>query len=90
MSEILEQLQKAFGEPLLRDEVGLSAVTIVELMHGVSRAALEAQRRRRLAFDQDLRVAIMVHPLTDEIAGRRESSPGVRPSVASLCHSPTC
>jgi tRNA(fMet)-specific endonuclease VapC len=66
VSEILEQLQNAWGE----NEVGLSAVTIVELTHGVQRAKLEAQRQMRQAFVRELRAAISVYPLTDEIAER--------------------
>jgi predicted nucleic acid-binding protein len=38
--EILEQLQNAWGEA----EVDLSAVTIVELTHGIQRAKLDGQR----------------------------------------------
>jgi tRNA(fMet)-specific endonuclease VapC len=66
VSEILEQLQNAWGET----EVGLSAVTIVELTHGTQRAKLEAQRQRRQAFVRELRATISVHPLTYEIAER--------------------
>jgi predicted nucleic acid-binding protein len=50
--------------------VGLSAVTIVELTHGIQRAKLEAQRLRRQVFVQELRATVTVHPLTDEIAER--------------------
>ena len=64
--EILEQVQNAWGEA----EVGLSAVTIVELTHGIQRAKLEAQRQRRQVFVRELRAAMTVHPLTDEIAER--------------------
>jgi tRNA(fMet)-specific endonuclease VapC len=66
VSEILEQIQNAWGDT----QVGLSAVTIVELTHGIERAKLEAQRQRRQAFVQELRAAIIVHALTDEIAER--------------------
>jgi len=41
--EILEQVQNVWGET----EVGLSAVTIVELTHGIQRSKLEGQRQRR-------------------------------------------
>ena len=64
--EILEQIKNAWGET----EVGLSAVTIVELTHGIQRAKFEIQRQRRREFVQDLRAAMTVHPLTDEIAER--------------------
>jgi predicted nucleic acid-binding protein len=64
--EILEQVRNSWGEA----EVGLSAVTIVELTHGIQRAKLEVQRQRRQVFVQELRAAMIVHPLTDEIAER--------------------
>ena len=66
IATILEQIQTAWGE----SEVGLSAVTIVELMHGIQRAKLEAQRQRRQVFVEEVRAAMTVHPLTDEIAAR--------------------
>ena len=45
-------------------------MTIVELTHGIERAKLDAQRQRRKVFVQELRAAMMVYPLTDEIAER--------------------
>lgn len=66
IAEILESLQNALGET----EVGLSVITIAELAHGIQRAKPGAQRQRREAFVQDLRAALTVYPLTDEIAER--------------------
>ena len=57
IAEILESIQKAVGET----EVGLSAITIVELTHGIQRAQLGPQRQRRQAFVQDLRAALTVY-----------------------------
>jgi predicted nucleic acid-binding protein len=62
--EILEQAQKVWADT----KVGISAVTMVELAHGIQRAKLEAQRQRRQMFVQVLRAALTVYPLTDEIA----------------------
>ena len=84
--EILEQVKNAWGET----EVGLSAVTIVELTHGIQRARIETQRQRRRVFVQDLRAAMTVHPLTDEIAERaglisgREAERGITLSFPDL------
>ena len=64
VSEILERVQSAFGETA----VGLSAVTIVELTHGIQRARIAVQRQRRQLLVQELRAAVRVYPLTDEIA----------------------
>jgi predicted nucleic acid-binding protein len=44
--EILEQIQAAHGEI----DLGLSVVTIAELMHGAYRARTDIQQKRRLTF----------------------------------------
>jgi tRNA(fMet)-specific endonuclease VapC len=64
VQEILEQVEQAWGQ----DKVGLSAVTIVELTHGIQRAKFETQRQRRQVFVQDLKSAVTVYSLTAEIA----------------------
>ncbi|HEY6343332.1 MAG TPA: type II toxin-antitoxin system VapC family toxin [Bryobacteraceae bacterium] len=51
-------------------ERGDRAVTIVELVHGIQRAKLESQHERRRIFVQDLRAAIRVYAVTEEIAER--------------------
>jgi tRNA(fMet)-specific endonuclease VapC len=72
--EILEQIRESCGET----ETGLSAVTIVELTHGIQRAKTEAQRRGREIFVRDIRASMIVHPLTDEIASRAGTISGER------------
>lgn len=62
--EILEQFKSNYGET----EIGLSVITIAELMHGAFRARLEAHRLRRLAFVDRLCLDIPVYPVTVEIA----------------------
>lgn len=64
--EILAQVRQACGET----EIGLSVVTIVELTHGVQRAKTEAQRQRREAFVGELSAAVVVYPVTAEVAHR--------------------
>jgi len=49
-------------------ESGLSAVTIVELTHGIYRARSPADRERRQTFTEELCRDLMVHPITLEIA----------------------
>jgi tRNA(fMet)-specific endonuclease VapC len=69
--EILKRIQAARGE----DVYALSAVTIVELTHGIYRAKSPGDRQRRLAFSEELRRDVVVHPLTvaiAELAGRIE------------------
>jgi predicted nucleic acid-binding protein len=80
VSEILQQVHDAWGET----EVGLSAVTIVELSHGIQRAKHEAQRGRRQAFVHELRAALLLHPLTGEIAERAGLISGQEPNAALL------
>ena len=62
--QILEQIKAAHGEV----DIGLSVVTIAELMHGAYRAKEDARKRRRLAFIDRLCSDVPVHPLTVEIA----------------------
>jgi predicted nucleic acid-binding protein len=66
VADILEQIQQAWGET----QAGLSAVTVVEFAHAIERAKTDEQRQRREAFLAELRAAMKVHPLTDEIAER--------------------
>lgn len=69
--QILEQVHSAYHET----EVGLSVVTVVELMHGVYRAKLEERRQRRQAFVDELIRDVPVHPITLDtarLAGRIE------------------
>jgi tRNA(fMet)-specific endonuclease VapC len=62
--QILEQFRTDHGEI----EVGLSVVTIVELAHGVQRAATEERRQRRQAFLDELIRDLPVYPVSLEIA----------------------
>jgi predicted nucleic acid-binding protein len=62
--QILEQLQSALGEV----DIGLSVVTIAELMHGAYRAKTDADKQRRLAFIDRLCSDVPVHPVTLETA----------------------
>jgi predicted nucleic acid-binding protein len=62
--QILEQIQASCGET----DVGLSVVTIAELMHGVYRARTDADKQRRQAFIERLSRDVPVYPLTIEIA----------------------
>jgi predicted nucleic acid-binding protein len=48
--EILEQLRAAHGEI----ELGLSVITVAELVHGAYRAQTETQQKRRLNFIEEL------------------------------------
>jgi tRNA(fMet)-specific endonuclease VapC len=61
---ILKRVQAVHGET----ESGLSAITIVELTHGIYRARTDIDRERRRAFVEELCRSMAVHPVTLEIA----------------------
>ena len=62
--EILKKVQSAYGEA----EAALSAVTTVELTHGIYRARTEADRVRRQAFADEVCRDMLVHPVGIEVA----------------------
>lgn len=62
--QILQRVQAMHGET----EAALSAVTIVELTHGIYRAKSDADRQRRRLFTDELCRDVVVHPVTLEIA----------------------
>jgi predicted nucleic acid-binding protein len=62
--EILEQIKAAQGEI----EIGLSVVTIAELVHGAYRTKTQVQQQRRLEFIERLSIDVPVHPVTLDIA----------------------
>ena len=49
-------------------EAALSAVGVVELVHGIHRADTAERRARREAFVEDLPSAVAIYPLTTEVA----------------------
>jgi tRNA(fMet)-specific endonuclease VapC len=62
--EILEQLKAVQDD----SEIGLSVVTIAELVHGAYRTKSEVQQRGRLEFIERLSTDVPVHPVTLDIA----------------------
>jgi len=75
--DILKRVQAKQGET----ESALSAVTIVELTHGIYRARNDTDRERRRAFTDELLRDMTVHPITLEIAqlaGRVEGEQAAR------------
>jgi tRNA(fMet)-specific endonuclease VapC len=49
-------------------ETALTAVGVVELVHGIHRADTPERRARREAFVEDLLSAVAVYPLTTDVA----------------------
>ncbi len=75
--QILEQFRADSGEV----EIGLSVVSIVELVHGVQRAGTQDRRQRRQAFVDELIRDVPVHPVTIEtarLAGRIEGDQAIQ------------
>lgn len=64
VGQILKRVRAAHRDT----EAGLSAVTIVELVHGIYRAKTDADRERRRLFTDELCRDVAVHPVTLEIA----------------------
>lgn len=62
--QILEQVRASQGEI----DIGLSVVTVAELIHGAYRAQEETRQQRRLAFIEELCRDVPAHPVTLEIA----------------------
>lgn len=62
--QILKRVRAAHGET----EAVLSAITIVELTHGIYRAKSDADRERRRLFTDELCRDVVVHPVTLEVA----------------------
>jgi tRNA(fMet)-specific endonuclease VapC len=81
--DILELVQASQGET----ENALSAVTVVELTHGIYRAKSETDAGRRRAFVEELCKAIPVQSVTLEIAqlaGRIEGEQAAKGVVIAL------
>jgi predicted nucleic acid-binding protein len=71
IEDILRQVRTSQGDV----DVALSAVSVVELTHGIYRAKSEAQRKRRRGFTEGVYQSLMVHPVSLEaaqLAGRIE------------------
>jgi predicted nucleic acid-binding protein len=81
--DILERVQSLQGET----ENAISAVTVLELTHGIYRAKSETDARRRQAFVDELCQAVPVEPVTLEIAqlaGRIEGEEAAKGIVIAL------
>jgi len=81
--DILERAKASQGET----ENALSAITVVELTHGIYRAKSEADRQQRRVFVEELSQAIPVHSVTLEIAqlaGRIEGEQAAKGVVIAL------
>jgi predicted nucleic acid-binding protein len=75
--QILEQILADCGQV----DIGLSVVSVAELIHSAYRAKADVDRHRRLAFVERLYSDVPVHPVTIETArmvGQIEGEQGGR------------
>ena len=77
VAQLLAEVFAAVGD----QEVALSAIALVELVHGIERANTAQVRTRREAFIQELLADVPVYPFTRQIAflaGRVDGSGPLR------------
>jgi tRNA(fMet)-specific endonuclease VapC len=77
VKQVIDRVRTARGD----EESALSAVSIIELTHGIYRAKTDADRQRRRAFVEELCRDMIVHPLTlaiAQLAGRIEGEQAVK------------
>jgi tRNA(fMet)-specific endonuclease VapC len=71
IKQIIQRVQSVHGHT----EAALSAISVVELTHGIYRAKTDADRERRKAFCEELCESLLVQPVTlgiAQLAGRIE------------------
>lgn len=66
--DAVEQVVKRVSASYGNTECALSAISIVELTHGIYRAKVDVHRERRRIFMEDICRTLVVHPVTLEIA----------------------
>jgi predicted nucleic acid-binding protein len=64
VEEILYDARTTYGEV----DIALSAITVVELTHGIYRARTNSDRTRRRLFAEEAFHVLVVHPVSFEIA----------------------
>jgi predicted nucleic acid-binding protein len=64
IEDILRQMRAAHGEV----DIALSAISVVELSHGIYRARIDADRTRRRIFVEGVFQGLIVYPVSLEIA----------------------
>lgn len=77
MDDVLQQILAVHGEI----DIGISAVSVVEMTHGIFRAKTETDRDRRRIFSRKAFHDLIVYPVTFEIAelaGRIEGEQAAR------------
>lgn len=66
--EFIDDILQKIAALTTETDVAISAVTVVELTHGIYRARSEAQRERRKVFVAGAFQSLIVHPVSLEVA----------------------
>ena len=77
ITDLLRKMQSSFGDI----ELAISAVTVVELTHGIYRVRNDGERARRSAYVEGVFATLIVYPLNLEIgrlAGKIEGEAAAR------------
>ena len=77
IEDILHRVRAVYGEV----DVAISAVSVLELTHGIYRARTDADRERRRIFAEAVFHDLIVHPMTEgiaKLAGRIEAEQAIR------------
>lgn len=86
VKQVIHRIRAVVGDT----ESALSAMSVLELTHGIYRAKTQADRERRRAFAEELVRDMIVHPVSvaiSQLAGRIEgeqAAKGVSIAVADL------
>jgi predicted nucleic acid-binding protein len=75
--QMMQRIVRAGGDA----ECALSAISLIELTHGIYRAKTDADRSRRIAFADELARDMIVHPVSlaiAQVAGRIEGEQAAR------------
>lgn len=77
VKQVIDRVRAVVGDT----ESALSAMSILELTHGIYRAKTQADRERRRAFAEELVRDMIVHPVSvaiSQLAGRIEGEQAAR------------
>ncbi len=77
VKQLIQRVRAIFGDT----ESALSAISIIELTHGIYRARTDADRMRRKTFADELTRDMIVHPVSlgiAQLAGRIEGEQAAR------------
>ena len=85
-TEVIRRVHMALGDV----PIGISALTVAELAHGVHRAGNPERRRQRRQFLDELKAQVPIHPVTEATAeiiariGAEQAAKGVNLPLADL------